>query len=142
MYLYWLFFSPLLLSYTGKKMENERSPPPQLNGGRRAESEALAEPQDLMLHLGGEENNVAELIINSPHSWRRSELKHGAGLAPVYTVIISVNMAAGLCRCSPFHHAAAAAAAAADGGLQPFLLSQPELALFILRVQAGRRGGE
>lgn len=88
-----------------------------------------------MLHLGGEENNVAELIINSLHSWSRSELKHGAGRAPVYTVIISVNMAAGLCRCSPFHHAAAAAAA--DGGLQPFLLSELEL------VQAGstqRRG--
>lgn len=75
-----------------------------------------------MLRLGGEENNVAQPIINSLHSWSRSELKHGSGRAPVYTVVISVNMAAGLCRCSPLHHTAAAAAAAADGGLQPELV--------------------
>lgn len=71
-----------------------------------------------MLHLGGEENNVSQLIINRLHSWSRSELKDGVGWAPVYTVIISVNTAVGLSWCSPLHHSAAA-----DGGPQRLLLA-------------------
>lgn len=52
----------------------------QLKGGRRAETQVLAAKRDLMLHLHGEENNVAERILNSLRSWTWSEFKHGPGL--------------------------------------------------------------